>query len=113
MLATLYNIFQDKIGLNQFAFANADLHVRQNQAIAVKYGVNLPDYILDPISLENSGSENWLQLHQDIHTRTNSVLGIAGNDLSEVDFKNPDQLAAWIWLHAQEHVQASNKLGLT
>ena len=113
MLATLYNIFQDQVGLNQFAFANADLHIRQNEAIATKYNVALPYYVLDPIALENSGLENWLQTHQDIHTRTNAVLGIAGNDLSDVDFKNPDQLAAWIWLHASEHVQASNKLGLS
>jgi len=113
MLATLFNIFQDQVGMSQFAFANADLHDRQNAAILQRYSVSLPAYVLDPISLENTGLENWLQIHQDIHTRTNSILGIAGNDLSDVDFRNPNQVASWIWLHAQEHVQASNKLGLS
>jgi len=113
MLATLFNVFRDRVGMNQFSFANADLHVRQNQAILEKTGLQLPTYVLDPISLDNNGRENWLQLHQDIHSRTNAVLGIAGNDLSDVDFNSPEQVAAWVWLHAQEHVQASNKLGLS
>ena len=113
MLATLFNVFQTPVAMNQFAFANADLHIRQNQAISIKHSVNLPFYILDPISLDNSALENWLQLHQDIHTRTNTILGIDGNDLTDVDFTNLNQLSSWVWLHAQEHVQASNILGLT
>jgi hypothetical protein len=112
MLATLYNLFNDQRGLDQFAFANADLHVRQNAAIAARGGPNLSAYILDPIVL-GKNLETWLSVHQETHNQVNQVLGIRGNDLSDVDFSNPQQLASWIWLHAQEHVQASDRLGLT
>jgi len=114
MLATLFNIFQDEIGMNQFAFANADLHRRQNIAIYQKQSLApgvLPYYVLDPITM-GPDLVNWLQLHQDLHTQVNRVLNIAGNDLSDVDFKNPEQLASWIFLHAQEHLQVANKLGI-
>ena len=115
MVPTLFNIFQDQIGLNQFSFANADLHFRQNNALYAKQSLPpnaLPYYVLDPIYL-GTDLTNWLQLHQDIHTKVNTLLGIAGNDLTDVDFEKPEQLAAWIWLHAQEHVQAASKLGIS
>lgn len=112
MLTTLYNVFSDEVGLHQFSFANADLHARANEALFTNYGVQLPWYVLDPIATSGEGLQNWLQSHQESHNQLNSLLGIAGNDISEVDFKNPEQLAAWIWLHAQEHVQISQKLGV-
>lgn len=112
MLANLYNVFNDIKGMQQFSFSNADLHTRQNAAILAQYGVDLSSYVLDPIPLETA-LPNWLQTHQEIHNQVNQVLGIAGNDLTDVDFSKPDQVSSWIWLHAQEHLQASNKLGLT
>lgn len=111
MLATLHNVFQDRRGLAQFAFANADLHIRINDALYAQAGLSLPYYVLDPISLDRTTS--WLRLHQDIHNRVNAALGIAGNDLTAVDFESVDQVTSWIWLHAQEHLQANNRLGLT
>lgn len=111
MIATLFNIFKDAEGLNQFSFANADLHVRINEAIIDRGGPSLPFYVLDPIAT-GPAAANWLRTHQDIHNQMNAVLGLAGNDLSEVDFNDPDQVASWIWLHAQEHVAASDKLRL-
>jgi hypothetical protein len=115
MIASLYNIFTDERGMNEFAFANADLHYRQNIALYKQKTLasnTLPYYVLDPLAL-NAGFVNWLQLHQDIHTKVNSLLGIAGNDLTDVDFRKPEQLASWVFLHAQEHLQAANKLGIS
>jgi len=111
MLATLFNVFTDAQGLHQFAFANADQHRLQTARLR-EYGVDLTDYILDPIP-QGEDLETWLQVHQQAHLQVNTVLGIAGNDLSDVDFKNPDQVASWVWLHAQEHRQAAEKLGIT
>lgn len=110
MLASLYNVFKDNIGLQQFSFANNDEHVRINEAVLKQRNIQLPTYILDPISA--SDPSNWLYMHQNIHNLMDSVLGIAGNDLSDVDFKNPEQLSSWIWLHAQEHYQAAQILGI-
>ncbi len=111
MIATLFNIFNDAQGLNQFSFANADEHLRINEAIVARNGPALSYYVLDPIPT-GPDAKTWLRTHQDIHNQMNAVLGLAGNDLSEVDFNDPDQVASWIWLHAQEHVAASDKLRL-
>lgn len=110
MLASLYNVFKDQIGLSQFSFANNDEHVRINSAVLGQFNIRLPSYVLDPIAVADPA--NWLYMHQDIHNQTNSVLGIAGNDISDVDFNNPGQLSSWIWLHAQEHYQAAQILGI-
>ena len=111
MLATLFNVFTDERGMGQFSFANADLHRRQNTALR-GLGAAPIDYVLDPIP-PGENAEAWLQTHQQAHTQVNTLLGIVGNDLSDVDFKNPDQVASWVWLHAQEHRQATAKLGIT
>ena len=110
MLANLYNIWKDNPGLQRFSFSNADEHYRIAKAIQKQYNVILPDYILDPINTEDPAT--WLNVHQNVHNLQNSVLGIAGNDISDVDFSKPDQVASWIWLHAQEHLQANLKLGI-
>jgi len=110
MLASLYNVFRDDIGLSQFSFANSDMHVRINQSVLRRYNIQLPVYVLDPISVNEPST--WLYQHQDLHNQMNSVLGIAGNDISDVDFKDAGQLSSWIWLHAQEHYQAAKILGI-
>jgi hypothetical protein len=71
-------------------------------------GATLTTYVLDPIA--GFDRDNWLRRHQTAHNDMNEVLGIAGNDLSDVDFKNPKELQAWINLHAQEHLQANDIL---
>ena len=112
MLASLFNVFDDQRGLAQFSFANADLHRRQNDAIFAAGGALLPYYVLDPLPL-GSARVNWLEAHQALHERVNTVLGIASNDLTDVDFTDRNQLAAWVWLHAQEHLQAVQRLGIS
>jgi len=109
MLANLFNVPAQATDFLVFSFANQDLHRRVNDKILAVTGIRPPDYILDPI---NPGDPSWLYLHQAIHAAQNSVLGIAGNDLSDVDFNNPAQLASWIYLHANEHLQSSQKTGI-
>jgi hypothetical protein len=111
MLAALFNIFNTGPTMHVFSFHNADAHFRQNQAVAQQFNVQLPYYTLDPIP-SGAGLVNWLQLHQNIHSLTNDVLSVVGNDLSDVDFRDPDQVASWVWLHAQEHRQQMLKLGI-
>jgi hypothetical protein len=110
MLASLFNVFKDQNGMSQFSFANNDSHVRINNAIHAKYNYVIPTYVLDPIPFHDLPA--WLNTHQNIHDYVDSALGIAGNDLSDVDWRNTDQLESWIWLHAQEHYQAETSLGI-
>ena len=110
-LASLYNVPVNDYGMKQFSFVNANYHVLQNRAILLKYNISLTDYVLDPINEQQI--DTFLQRHQDIHNQVNTLLGIVGNDLSSVDFKKPDVLRSWIWLHANEHVQAAKLLGIS
>ena len=110
MLATLANVPTDDRLMAYFSFANADEHIRINQAILATTGVQLPSYVLDPIP--SFDFANWLRRHQDAHNRQNAVLGISGQDLSELDQKNAEQMAAWTQLHFQEHYLASQTLGI-
>lgn len=110
MLAQLYNLPTNDRKLAEFSFANSDHHTRIVSGVLKQKGISLPDYVLDPIAMFDVS--NFFLRHQDIHNRQNAALGIAGNDLSFVDFKNPNQLQAWIWLHASEHLQAAQILGI-
>lgn len=70
----------------------------------------LTEYPLDPIDLANF--DLWLYHHQVMHSQMDAVLGIAGYNLLELDWNDPDQLQSWIAYNLNEHVQASQELGL-
>lgn len=108
-LASLYNIPRDKIGLDRFSFANQDQHNQIAERLA-KFGVTVPSFLLDPIPL-NTALGVWLYNHQAMHNAQNAALNILGNDLTDVDFRRLDQIAAWINIHASEHYQAAQLLG--
>ena len=110
-LSTLYNVPTDDAGFNIFSFANADEHTNIARALIALYSVYPPVYVLDPLPLSNIGT--WLEQHQILHNIMNGVLGTNSNDLTAVDFNDEEQLTEWIWLHAQEHFQAANILGLS
>ncbi len=94
-----------------WAFTHATHHA---DIVRVIYQKNsalvLQRYILDPF--DPNDMDVWLDQHQFMHQQMDRVLGIAGFDLSEVDWNNASQRSAWIWLNAQEHLQAGTILGL-
>lgn len=102
-LPSLFNLPMDPVVRSKWSFNNADLHIRTNQRIFNLNGLRLSYYQLDPMP-EGKLFDQWLQLHQDIHNQTHSALGTAGNDLTDVDFGNEQQLQAWVWLHQREHL---------
>lgn len=110
-LATLYNVPSSDDELNIFSFANADQHTNIARGLIGQYNVFPPFYVLDPLPLRDMGA--WLEQHQILHNIMNGVLGTNSNDLTAVDFNDPDQLTEWIWLHAQEHFTAADLLGLS
>ena len=110
MIAALYNIPTDPKTLARFAFHNRDAHVLVIDAIFKKTGLVLPSYPLDPIVMNDF--KNWLYNHQAMHNSVNTVLGLAGNDLTDVDPRQPAQLTSWVQLHASEHLSWGNELGI-
>ena len=112
-LATLLNIPQTEEEQKVWAFAHQDQHVKIVNALFQKNSsVVLPIYILDPMPT-GTDMETWLSLNQAAHGDFSSVLGLENNDLSTVDWKQPDQVSSWIRLHFQSHYDAQNALGFS
>lgn len=110
MIAALYNIPNNPQTLARFSFHNRDQHLLAVDAIFRKTGIMLPQYPIDPILAADF--KNWAYLHQAMHNSINTALNLQGNDLTDVDFDKPDEVATWIQLHASEHVAWGNALGL-
>lgn len=109
-LATLYNVPSTQNEMNIFSFNNLAEHVKIASAILSKYNIPVPVFVLDPIPLDDMGA--WLAQHQSLHNIMSVVLGTTSNDLTDVNFRDKNQLTEWIWLHAQEHYAAAATLGL-
>ena len=107
-IAGIFNIPRTPEELKVWATVHATHHININTAIYQLTGINLPGFVLDPIDPENTSV--WEDQHQVMHDNQNQILGIAGFDLSEVDFTNQELLTGWIQLNSNEHYQASNIL---
>lgn len=113
-LITLFNVpkppvEEGKTVLDFLSFANMDSHLRIAAALKQNFNIDLPQIpILDPIN--PIAFEEWLGLHQTVHNQMNVPLQIAGQDFSELDTKNQEQVNSFVFLHASEHRQAENLL---
>lgn len=112
MLSSIFNPPVDHYSLSIFAFANADLHTRTIEQIftASSGSIRLQNYLLDP--LDPNALENWLSAHQQAHNDLNRHFGLEGNDLTDVDFKDPERLMNFVFLHGHEHRQFSSLTGV-
>lgn len=109
-LATLYNPPETERDLFAFSFSNTDHHRLIISAISTQKSIDLALMPLDPIPMFDVAG--WARRHQQMHVDFTSVLGITGADLSDVDFNDQAQLEAWVRLHADEHRQADDLLGI-
>lgn len=107
-LADLYNVPSTDEERAAWSFAHMAHHRDINTRIYVLTKIALPEYIIDPLDPRDTGS--WEYLHQTMHDNQNQVLGIQGQDLTGIDWKNPELLGGWIFLNGNEHFQASNIL---
>ena|SRR5215475_5348577 len=110
-LADLYNIPHSEGDFNVFSFHNQDQHRQIINAILTTKNITLPLFPIDPIPIGNV--EGWAVLHQQLHSSFAQILGIVGSDFTSLNLNDPGELSAWIFLHAAEHVQAANMLGLS
>lgn len=107
-LADLYNVPGTDEERAQWAFAHMAHHRDINRRIYELVKVALPEYILDPVNPSDDGT--WEYQHQLMHDNQNALLGIDGQDLTDVDWKDSRILTSWVFLNASEHFQASNIL---
>src|SRR5665213_2751313 len=84
-----------------WSFAHRLSHQAIRQAIMAQKGINLPEYLLDPIDFSAIGG--FLQRNQQSHVEMDGALGFQSEDLQTVDLKDEEQKIAWIDSHYQEH----------
>lgn len=104
-IANLYNVPGTTAELAEWAFSHMAHHRDINARIYLLLKIALPEYILEPIDPADTGQ--WEDQHQIMHDNQNQLLGIAGQDLTGVDWKDDNLKAAWVFLNASEHYQAA------
>ena len=96
-------------GWQEFWFYHYQDHLEIVQALA-KLNFQVTNYIIDPWTTDNK--EQILELHQQYHNDMNQILGIAGSDLSELDFKKANEVKAWLYLNYNEHLGVHTTLDI-
>lgn len=109
-VADIANVPNDQKTLLEWSFSHMAHHRDINRRIFEIENVALPEYALDPVNPNDA--EVFLAQHQIMHNNQNTVLGIEGQNLSEVNFRDPVELSTWIFLNFQEHLAAYNILGV-
>lgn len=109
-VASLYNVPGSDAERAIWSSVHMAHHRDINRRIYELIGVALPEYLIDPIDVDQTGP--WDDMHQTMHQDFDFLLGISGFDLLGVDWKDQDLLAAWIFLNAAEHHQAADILGI-
>jgi hypothetical protein len=104
-IANLYNVPSTDEERASWSFSHMAHHRDINARIYLLVKIALPEYIIDPVNPDDPG--DWEYQHQLMHDNQNAILGITGQDLTGVDWKNQNLLAAWIFLNGNEHFQAS------
>lgn len=105
--ADLFNIPRNRREQGIWTFSNAASHTFISNALAAKNPtVQMVNWVLDPV--EDTDIQRFLLSHQLMHNQLDLLLGIGGNDYSELDPSKPGSIEI-IWLqHAQEHIEAES-----
>lgn len=109
-LASIQNIPDDDISFQQWAFSHAGHHTDLNRRIYELFNIAVPGYVLYPFS--QADESIWEYYHQITHSNMDAVLGITGNNLLGINWKDQGELSVWIELNFSEHLQASAILGV-
>ena len=109
-LPDLYFPPQGASGWQEYWFNHFQDHLEIIQAIQKATNIKLTEYIIDPWS--DGDKEGILERHQQYHNDYEPILGIAGNDLTDVDIKKENEVKSWIYLNYQSHLAAHTILNI-
>lgn len=98
-------------GWTEWSHANYQHHLAIERALLQVKGVQATPFRIWPVG-ENQ-FEDWLEQHQQAHTLFCNELGIAGLDLTDLDFKDKSKKDFWYFAHFQQHQAAAQLLGLS
>jgi hypothetical protein len=103
---------------HEWSFHHADSHQRIVSAIQAKSGLILPIYTLEPIALTEveegvwRPTADWLQWNQLAHQQMDVVVNVQSADLQDADLADRNQLLSFVWVHALEHQNVEQALGI-
>jgi hypothetical protein len=82
------------------------------QAVLTQKSISLFDYtpVLDPINFQQV--QSFLEANSELHIDMTRAVGIASHDIQDVDLKNESQLLSFINVHALEHRDVEQILGI-
>lgn len=98
-----------KSGLEEWAFHHIQAHRAINEGMARLKEAAVDEFNIYPLDL--GAFDDFLAQNQKWHDATNLVLNVPGVDLRNVDFQNPAQRDAWLWLHFLQHRTYAERLG--
>ena len=101
----------DRGGAAQHSVHGAAHHRDCIRAVLQEKNTVLSEYSLDPINLQD-GFGIWVYQHQTMHNAMNAVLGTNGFDLSDTNWQDKGEFAAWIQNNENEHYQWATILGV-
>lgn len=110
MLATIAMIPGNPEEFNLWSFAHQAHHRDILRLIYQTYTVQLDEYVLSPFDPLDPGQ--WVDLHQTMHLEMDAQLGIAGYDLTGLDWQDEGIVRDWFARHSDEHYRAGSLLGL-
>ena len=110
-IASLFQAPRNPQEFAEWSFANMAHHRDVFAAIYRLGGIQLEEFAIDPI--DSNDVSLWLYQHQAMHDQQNAVTGIAGYNLTGVDWSDPEDLRAWISQHADEHFRIATVLGVS
>jgi len=109
-LPQILNIAPDEQGWNTFFFDHARDHDEIRAAVQKLKGINLPQYVLEPVDRKNF--QTFLERHQQAHNDMLGVTGVNGSDLTGLDPDKPAELQAWLFLNWTEHSNVRQVLAI-
>jgi hypothetical protein len=106
----LYNTPYDEGSLLEWSSVHQKDHFGIASQIMQKFsGTTVLLMPIDPVPLQLD-MLTWAMNHQFMHNEMDNVVGVAGFDLSSVNFMQREQLLIWINLHAMEHFNVWQRL---
>lgn len=97
-------------GWAEWSWHNYQHHQAIDTAMEQVRGIKPASYRLWPVDEHNF--QDWLEQHQQSHSLFTQVLGISGQDLSELDLKDKTKREAWMFQHFIQHQAAAQTLAL-
>jgi hypothetical protein len=105
--------FGDEAGFGQWLDGHYRQHLRYNAALAARSPpVIIANYPILTIDAGQKGLRFWLDAHESWHEQIRPYANVIGIDLSEVDFKNPDDFYQWLDVHNEEHSELDLAFGV-